>query len=59
MTHSQDVRATQVPPSSAPAYLNRLVGGALARRGFDGAEAGALTEMERLVEHRGWFDSHL
>lgn len=42
--------AAYIPPSAAPPFLRRLIVSALSSRGFDGAEAGALTEIERLVE---------
>ncbi|UOH80667.1 hypothetical protein LQV05_003323 [Cryptococcus neoformans] len=42
--------AAYIPPSAAPPFLRRLIVSALASRGFDGAEAGALTKIERLVE---------
>lgn len=43
-----------IPPSAAPPFLRRLIVSALSSRGFDAAEAGALTEIERLVECRGF-----
>lgn len=45
--------AAYIPPFAAPPFLRRLIVSALSSRGFDGAEAGALTEIERLVECRG------
>ena len=52
MLKSRDELHTSLRPSSAPGYLHRIVGASLSRRGFDGAEAGALAEMERLLECR-------
>ncbi|WOO82956.1 uncharacterized protein LOC62_04G006436 [Vanrija pseudolonga] len=51
MSHSSDTPHTHLPPPAAPAYLHRLVGQTLQRRGFEACEAGALGEMERLIEH--------
>lgn len=51
-SHSSDINRTHLHPTDAPAYLHRLVAGALNRRGFAGAEAGAMAEMERLLENR-------
>ncbi|TXT10845.1 hypothetical protein VHUM_02350 [Vanrija humicola] len=51
MSQSSDTPHTHLPPDAAPAYLHRLVGATLQRRGFEGCEAGALAEMERLIEH--------
>jgi hypothetical protein len=52
MSRSRDEISTYVPPPTAPGYLHRIVGATLLRRGFEGAEAGALAEMERLLEQR-------
>lgn len=41
-----------VPPTLPSQYLSYLIVTTLQRAGFDGAEAGALAEMERLLEHR-------
>ncbi|CAK9779526.1 hypothetical protein CC85DRAFT_287380 [Cutaneotrichosporon oleaginosum] len=51
MSRSKDIPHTHLPPDATRHYLTRLVGIALQKRGFDGAEAGALAEMERLLEH--------
>ncbi|GFZ49050.1 hypothetical protein JCM24511_06800 [Saitozyma sp. JCM 24511] len=40
-----------VPPNLPSQYLSYLIVTTLQRAGFDGAEAGALAEMERLLEH--------
>ncbi|WVQ76706.1 hypothetical protein IAR50_006380 [Cryptococcus sp. DSM 104548] len=42
--------STHLPPSSVPPYLRHLIVQILLRKGFDGAEAGALGEIERLLE---------
>ncbi|WVQ83840.1 hypothetical protein IAT38_005984 [Cryptococcus sp. DSM 104549] len=39
-----------LPPSAPPAFLQHLIVSSLLRRGYDGAEAGALGEIERLLE---------
>lgn len=52
MSRSLDERHNHLPPAAASGYLHRVVGATLSRRGFDGAEAGALSEMERLLELR-------
>jgi hypothetical protein len=41
-----------IPPTLPSQYLSYLIVTTLQRAGFDGAEAGALAEMERLLEHR-------
>ncbi|RSH78460.1 uncharacterized protein EHS24_002185 [Apiotrichum porosum] len=51
MAHSRNTPHTHLQSGTAAAYMNRVIGQTLVRRGFDGAEAGALTEMERLLEH--------
>lgn len=51
-SQSLDTPATRLAPEDASAYLQRLVAGTLNRKGFAGAEAGALAEMERLLENR-------
>ncbi|KAL1408624.1 hypothetical protein Q8F55_005437 [Vanrija albida] len=51
MSRSLDTPHTHLPPASAAAYLHRVIGTTLQRRGFEGCEAGALGEMERLIEH--------
>ncbi|RSH90157.1 hypothetical protein EHS25_001491 [Saitozyma podzolica] len=40
-----------IPPTLPSQYLSYLIVTTLQRAGFDGAEAGALAEMERLLEH--------
>ncbi|TYJ58162.1 hypothetical protein B9479_000986 [Cryptococcus floricola] len=45
-----DPSSTHLPPSSVPPYLRHLIVQILLRKGFDGAEAGALGEIERLLE---------
>ncbi|WRT65130.1 uncharacterized protein IL334_002072 [Kwoniella shivajii] len=40
-----------VPPDAPQAYLRQVVVHMLLKRGFEGAEAGALAEIERLLEH--------
>ncbi|OCF42099.1 hypothetical protein I317_04070 [Kwoniella heveanensis CBS 569] len=45
-----DPNSTYVPPDVPPAYLRDAVVGILLRRGFQSAEAGALAEIERLLE---------
>ncbi|WWC59083.1 uncharacterized protein I303_101630 [Kwoniella dejecticola CBS 10117] len=40
-----------IPPEIPPVYLRQIIVDLLLRRGFEGAEAGALTEIERLLEH--------
>lgn len=52
MSRSRDELHSHLAPGDAPAYLLRMVGAALQKQGFDGAEAGALAEVERLLEHR-------
>ncbi|WVR04329.1 hypothetical protein IAU60_001329 [Kwoniella sp. DSM 27419] len=39
-----------VPPDAAPAILRQVIVSGLLRKGFEGAEAGALAEIERLLE---------
>jgi hypothetical protein len=51
---SADSLQTRLQPSTASAYLNRLIITTLQRRGVDAAEAGVIAEMERLLEHREW-----
>lgn len=51
-SHSLDTPGTRLAPADASAYLQRVVAGTLNRKGFAGAEAGALAEMERLLENR-------
>ncbi|KIR76342.1 hypothetical protein I306_06677 [Cryptococcus gattii EJB2] len=46
----QPLASPYIPPSTAPPFLRHLIVSALSSRGYDGAEAGALTEIERLVE---------
>lgn len=41
-----------LPPSAPSEYLRQMAGITLAREGFEGAEAGALSEVERLLENR-------
>jgi hypothetical protein len=50
--HSLDDLHTHVSPSVPPHYLTHHIAQTLLRKGFQGAEAGALTEIERLLEHR-------
>lgn len=59
MAHSRNTPHTHLQSGTAAAYMNRVIGQTLVRRGFDGAEAGALTEMERLLEHRECTFPHL
>lgn len=49
---SVDSLHTHLSPSVPSHYLTRYIASALLRRGFQGAESGALTEIERLLEHR-------
>jgi hypothetical protein len=49
---SLDRLHTHLAPSTPSHYLTRHIASTLLRRGFQGAEAGALTEIERLLEHR-------
>lgn len=49
---SLDRLHTHLHPDAPAHYLTHHVATALLRRGFQGAEAGALTEIERLLEHR-------
>lgn len=49
----QPLTSSYIPPSTAPPFVRHLIVSALSSRGYDGAEAGALTEIERLVERRG------
>ncbi|BEJ16795.1 hypothetical protein CspHIS471_0601960 [Cutaneotrichosporon sp. HIS471] len=49
MSSSRDVPHNHLAPDATRAYLTRLVGHAAQKTGFDGAEAGALAEMERLL----------
>ena len=51
-SHSFDTPGTRLAPADASAYLQRVVAGTLNRKGFAAAEAGALAEMERLLENR-------
>ncbi|GMK58399.1 hypothetical protein CspeluHIS016_0504310 [Cutaneotrichosporon spelunceum] len=51
MSRSRDVPHNHLAPGVTRAYLTRLVGHAAQKAGFDGAEVGALAEMERLLEH--------
>ena len=43
---------THLDPSSPPEYLQHVIVSTLHRKGFHAAEAGALAEMERLLERR-------
>ncbi|WWC87267.1 uncharacterized protein L201_002155 [Kwoniella dendrophila CBS 6074] len=43
--------STYIPPNVPQVYLRQMVVELLLKRGFEGAEAGALTEIERLLEH--------
>lgn len=52
MSRSKDIPRNHLAPDATRAYLTRLVGNALQKSGLDGAEAGALAEMERLLENR-------
>jgi hypothetical protein len=49
---SLDNLHTHLPPTVPAHYLTHHVVQTLLRKGFHGAEAGALTEIERLLEHR-------
>ena len=49
---SLDSPHTDLSPSAPPAYLHHVIASTLKRKGFEAAEAGALVEMERLVERR-------
>ena len=49
---AQDARSTYLPPSTPPAHVRQMIVATLQRVGFESAEAGALGEMERLVELR-------
>ncbi|OCF59193.1 hypothetical protein L486_03695 [Kwoniella mangroviensis CBS 10435] len=40
-----------LPPDVPQAYVRQVIVNLLLKRGFEGAEAGALTEIERLLEH--------
>nr|XP_031861812.1 uncharacterized protein CI109_002641 [Kwoniella shandongensis]KAA5528884.1 hypothetical protein CI109_002641 [Kwoniella shandongensis] len=42
--------STHIPPSTPSAYLRQVIVNTLLKRGFEGAEAGALAEIERLLE---------
>ncbi|ORY25339.1 hypothetical protein BCR39DRAFT_544363 [Naematelia encephala] len=42
---------THLDPSVPPQYLARFIAQTLQRKGFEGGEAGAIVEMERLLEH--------
>jgi hypothetical protein len=41
-----------LPPSAPSEYLKQVTAMTLVSEGFGGAEAGALSEVERLLEHR-------
>ncbi|WVF70203.1 hypothetical protein IAT40_004991 [Kwoniella sp. CBS 6097] len=45
-----DPNTIYIPPEASTAYLRDAVVGVLLKRGFEGAEAGALAEIERLLE---------
>jgi hypothetical protein len=49
---SLDSLSTHLPPSTPAEYLRYVIITTLRRKGYNAAEAGALAEMERLVEHR-------
>ena len=43
---------THLDPAVPPAYLRRMIVSTLHRKGAEGAEAGVIAEMERLLERR-------
>jgi len=49
---SLDALHTYLPSAAPPKYLTHHIASTLLRKGFQGAEAGALAEIERLLEHR-------
>jgi hypothetical protein len=49
---SLDTLHTHLPSAAPPQYLIHHIASTLLRKGFQGAEAGALAEIERLLEHR-------
>jgi hypothetical protein len=49
---SLDTFHTHLPSTAPPHYLSHHIASTLLRKGFAGAEAGALAEIERLLEHR-------
>lgn len=49
---SLDNLHTHLPPSTPAEYVRYLLITTLQRKGFDSAEAGAIAEMEKLLEHR-------
>jgi hypothetical protein len=51
-TASLDTQTITLHPSTPPQYLQRMIMTTLHRKGFESAEAGALAEMERLLENR-------
>lgn len=56
---SSNERRTRLDPSNAPAYIRKAIVSSLNRYGFEGAEAGALAEVERLLEHRMYLSLQL
>lgn len=54
---SLDDLHTHLQATAPPAYLTHHIASTLLRKGFQGAEAGALSEIERLLEHRTLIDS--
>ena len=51
-TRSVDVPHVHLDPRTPAAYLRRLIIRTCNRKGADGAEAGVIAEMERLLEQR-------
>jgi len=49
---SLDAPHTHLYPTTPSHYFQHLIITTLRQRGFDGGEAGALAEMERLLERR-------
>jgi len=51
-TDSLNTPRTHLPPTIPPYYLQNVIVSILQRKGFDSSEAGAITEIERLLENR-------
>jgi len=51
-TRSADVPHVHFDSRTPSAYLRRMIMRTLHRRGAEGAEAGVIAEMERLLEQR-------
>lgn len=47
-----------LPPSAPTEYLRQMTAMTLSGEGFEGAEAGALSEVERLLEERVFTRCH-